>query len=270
MNHAKAQLFAWEAHGKGVDVHNLADPTKLELLHKEYQTKKDQFKTEVKGSILDKYGGIEHLDAPPKELLLAQTEDYVEYSRQGKIIKGGETQKVHSKYDEDVYDNNHTAVWGSFWKDGTWGYKCCHSFVKNSYCTGEKGVMLEIAGPSAVAPAIASTSSTSRAVSEPADEPESEPSTSTSEAELNKIAGERERDEESKRKQREKRKRKKEAARLKRLSKKRRKKKDSSSESSSCDSSSSDSSDDEDEEEKKQRKLKKVRIFLCSVDFLPD
>lgn len=44
--------------------------------------------------------------------------------------------KARSRYEEDVYINNHTSVWGSFWKDGMWGYGCCHQFVKNSYCTG--------------------------------------------------------------------------------------------------------------------------------------
>ena len=39
-------------------------------------------------SIVEKYGGKEYLEAPPKELLLATTEEYVEYSRTGKIIKG--------------------------------------------------------------------------------------------------------------------------------------------------------------------------------------
>ncbi len=36
--------------------------------------------------------------------------------------------------------NNHTSVWGSWWKDGVWGYACCHQCVKNSYCTGTVGV----------------------------------------------------------------------------------------------------------------------------------
>ena len=45
--HSQAQLFAWEAHGKGVDVHLLAEPTKLELLQKEYDKKKEQFKSSV-------------------------------------------------------------------------------------------------------------------------------------------------------------------------------------------------------------------------------
>lgn len=130
INHAKAQLFAWEAHEKGVDVHLLAEPTKLELLRKEYDKKKDQIKNNIKGDVLERYGGEEYLETPPKTLLLAQTEDYVEYSRSGKVIKGAEKQIVRSKYEEDVYKNNHTSVWGSFWKDGQWGYQCCHSFIK--------------------------------------------------------------------------------------------------------------------------------------------
>lgn len=85
--HATAQLFAWEAYEKGVDVHLLAEPTKLELLKKEYEEKKDGFKQRVQEKVLEKYGGEEHLKVPPKELLLAQTEEYREYTRYGKIIK---------------------------------------------------------------------------------------------------------------------------------------------------------------------------------------
>ncbi|XP_071947761.1 pre-mRNA-splicing factor SLU7-like [Antedon mediterranea] len=136
---ANAQLFAWEATDKGTDVHLQADPTKLELLNREFEVKADDFKKGQKNSILDKYGGQEHLEAPPQQLLMAQTEDYVEYSRQGKVIKGQEKAVAKSKYEEDVYFSNHTTVWGSFWHEGRWGYHCCHSFVKMSYCTGEVG-----------------------------------------------------------------------------------------------------------------------------------
>lgn len=132
--HATAQLFAWEAHGKGVDVHVLAEPTKLELLQNEYDTRKEEFKDSVKDNVLKKYGGEEYLKVPPKQLLLAQTETYVEYARDGRIIKGAEKQIIRSRYEEDVLVNNHTAVWGSFWKEGDWGYKCCHAFIKNSWC----------------------------------------------------------------------------------------------------------------------------------------
>nr|AAL29018.1 LD43674p [Drosophila melanogaster] len=157
---ATAQLFAWEAHGKGVDVHLLAEPTKLELLQKEYEQKKEQFKSSTKTHIVEKYGGEEHLQVPPKSLLLAQTEEYIEYSRSGKVIKGVEKPKACSIYEEDVYINNHTTVWGSFWNAGRWGYKCCKSFIKNSYCVG----MQEPEGYSEHH----STSSTAAATTEPA------------------------------------------------------------------------------------------------------
>lgn len=85
---------------------------------------------------MEKYGGEEHLHVPPKSLLLAQTEEYVEYSRSGKVIKGIEKPKARSIYEEDVYINNHTTIWGSYWNAGRWGYKCCKSFIKNSYCVG--------------------------------------------------------------------------------------------------------------------------------------
>lgn len=134
-----------------------ANPTQGQLLHQEYQQKKEQLKDMNKVSILAKYGGEEYLEKAPKELLLGQTEEYVEFSRTGRVIKGKERAMVRSKYPEDgmslhcdprslshafsVYVNNHTAVWGS-WYDmgsGEWGYACCHSIVHLSYCTGEAG-----------------------------------------------------------------------------------------------------------------------------------
>lgn len=47
--------------------------------------------------------------------------------------------QARSRYEEDVHPGNHTSVWGSFWRDGEWGYACCHQFVKNAYCTGLAG-----------------------------------------------------------------------------------------------------------------------------------
>ncbi|XP_014238125.1 pre-mRNA-splicing factor Slu7 [Trichogramma pretiosum] len=137
--HAKAQIFSWDASEKGINVHLLAEPTKIELLKKEYDKNKDELKNEARHSIIDTYGGKEHLDAPPRELLLAQTEEYVEYSRTGNIIKGQEKSVIRSRYEEDVYTNNHTSVWGSYWHAGKWGYKCCYAFIKNSYCCGAAG-----------------------------------------------------------------------------------------------------------------------------------
>ena len=71
--------------------------------------KKDDFQTDQKQSVLERYGGEEHLDTPPKELLLAQTEEYVEYSRSGNVVKGQERAVAKSRYEEDVFTNNHTV-----------------------------------------------------------------------------------------------------------------------------------------------------------------
>lgn len=66
--HATAQLFAWEAHGKGVDVHLLAEPTKLELLQKEYDKKKEQFKSSVSKRILN--NAYQHNELPLMKSLI--------------------------------------------------------------------------------------------------------------------------------------------------------------------------------------------------------
>ena len=42
-----------------------------------------------RSELLQKYGGEEHLEAPPSELLLGQSEKYVEYTRDGKLLSGG-------------------------------------------------------------------------------------------------------------------------------------------------------------------------------------
>ncbi|KAF1625845.1 UNVERIFIED_CONTAM: Pre-mRNA-splicing factor SLU7, partial [Eudyptes robustus] len=144
----KAQVFAWGAKRQGIDVHALAEPTKLEQLRKEYEKESSGTKDETKQKLLEKYGGEEHLKAPPKELLLAQTENYVEYNRKGKVIKGIERAAIKSKYEEDVHPGNHTSVFGSWYKNRKWGYKCCHSTIKNSYCLGEQGIELEQQLPS--------------------------------------------------------------------------------------------------------------------------
>ncbi|KAJ4483222.1 Pre-mRNA splicing Prp18-interacting factor-domain-containing protein [Lentinula aciculospora] len=154
------QLFAWQAAARGNDVHLNANPTQGELLHQEFKEKRQELKESSKGSILAKYGGEEYLQTAPRELRQGQTEDYVEYSRTGHVIKGRERVKARSKYPEDgtsasdcctrtkfaqllVFVNNHTSVWGSWYdaSSGTWGYSCCHSVVHLSYCSGEAGIV---------------------------------------------------------------------------------------------------------------------------------
>ena len=94
----------------------------------------------TKSAILEKYGNAAATEPAPEGLLLGQTEGYVEYDRAGRVIKGQERAVAKSRYEEDVHEQNHTKVWGSFWQAGRWGYACCRSFQKNSYCTGKKGL----------------------------------------------------------------------------------------------------------------------------------
>ena len=95
------QLFAWQSAARGNDIHLNANPTQGQLLHEAYKEKKEEIRDTSKVSVLTKYGGEEHLAKPPKELLLGQTEEYVEYSRAGQVIHGKERAKTRSKYPED-------------------------------------------------------------------------------------------------------------------------------------------------------------------------
>lgn len=219
VNHAKSTMFAWEAARKGLDVHMLAEPTKLEALKSDFETKKDQFKSDMNKGILEKYGGAEHLEAPPRELLFSQTEDYVEYSRHGKVLKGDEKTVVRSRYDEDNYPNNHKSVFGSWWSSGEWGYKCCHSLILNSYCTGDAGKLVNSS---------TLTLPPSQNKKESSPEPQEEPT------------------EKSKKKKRKKK------------SKKKKKKKADTSSSSSSDSSDNDEADPKDREAKLKQAMKRL------------
>jgi len=99
--------------------------------------KKNQFVKTIQQQLIERYGGEEHLNSIPRELVVeAQTEQYVEYNRFGKVVKGDQRATIKSKYVEDVYENEHTSVWGSYWHNHRWGYACCHSLLRQSYCTG--------------------------------------------------------------------------------------------------------------------------------------
>ena len=246
---AKAQSFAWEAYEQGVDVSLLAEPTKLEMLKKQFIDKKEEFKQKVSDGLLEKYGGKEHLKVPPRELLLAQSEDYVEYSRQGKVIKGADKEVIRSRYEEDIYPNNHTSVWGSYWHEHRWGYQCCHSFIKNSYCTGEAGktYISEVPVPSQVASSIPITSE-----AEKSDDEEENKDAPKSLMEIHK--------ENLDKAKKKKKKQKKKASRKK----KKRKKTESSS------SSSSSSSESEEELSKEELRKKKLREALIRAKIEED
>jgi len=135
----KMQKMAWESQERGdkSKLHLQANPTEAEHLKKKQAEEAEAKRAAQRKMLLDKYGGAEHLDVKPP--VLEEEERYVEYTETGQI-KGKEQTKPKSKYVEDKYNNNHTSVWGSWWENFKWGYACCHSSIKNSYCTGEEGI----------------------------------------------------------------------------------------------------------------------------------
>ncbi|KAK5964821.1 Pre-mRNA-splicing factor SLU7 [Trichostrongylus colubriformis] len=269
----EAQVFAWQARCKGIDVHALAEPTKLEALKKEFNKEKSSTDNEQRKALLSKYGGDEYLESTPKELLFAQTEQYVEYSRKGKVLKGAERAHVISRYEEDVYPMNHKSIFGSYWKDGLWGYKCCHSFVKNSYCVGEEGLKTERA-PTVPQPVKAKDEP--QTAKEPKVQPESEKeektaanecASSSSESSSSESSSESDDSEKEREMQQERERRKQEARRREKKREKRKRRKQKAGErpkkvkkvSSESSSSSSESDREEDKKELKEalRKIEK-------------
>ncbi|KAK3382009.1 Pre-mRNA splicing Prp18-interacting factor-domain-containing protein [Podospora didyma] len=135
----RAQRYAWEAQEQAGDtsLHMQANPTAGEVLRKKEVEERETKRRKRAELLANQYG---EQPAVPEALKATVTENetYVEYDESG-LVKGAPKKAAKSKYAEDVLVNNHTSVWGSWWADFKWGYACCHSFVKNSYCTGEMG-----------------------------------------------------------------------------------------------------------------------------------
>ena len=172
---AETQLFAWEAERRGAaeGLHPQANPSQAELLKKKIKTRSADLRAEKKKAVLDRYGGAEYLDgadglgtgnegadedkkaraaaaaAEERKVRFGASIAQEEYTRDGRLVRPGEggaalskkMMNLKSKYEEDVYINGHTTVWGSYFHRGAfaWGYADDHSLMKNAYCTGAAG-----------------------------------------------------------------------------------------------------------------------------------
>lgn len=137
----KAQRYAWETQERGDKnkLHLQANPTSGEVMRKKELQEAEEMAAARKKALAEKYGVQENDTANTlRTLAVTENERYVEYDERGRI-KGATQVKVKSKYPEDILLNNHTSVWGSWWSNFQWGFACCHSTVKNSYCTGDAG-----------------------------------------------------------------------------------------------------------------------------------
>lgn len=79
-------MFAWNSAARGNDVHMNANPTQGSILHKQFLEKKETLRDTSKVSILEKYGGAEHLGGLPKELLAGQTEECESYPLSARFL----------------------------------------------------------------------------------------------------------------------------------------------------------------------------------------
>lgn len=136
----KAQRYAWEKQEKSGDTsqHMQANPTAGEYYRKKEREEAERKRAERQKLLAEKYGETPEMPAALREAAVTESEQFVEYDESG-LIKGAPKVAAKSKYAEDIHINNHTSVWGSWWSNFKWGYACCHSFIKNSYCTGEEG-----------------------------------------------------------------------------------------------------------------------------------
>ncbi|KAK3336996.1 Pre-mRNA splicing Prp18-interacting factor-domain-containing protein [Cercophora scortea] len=136
----QAQRYAWEEQERSGDTsqHLQANPTAGEVRRKKEIEERESKRRKRAELLQGQYGEQPTVPEALKGMTITESETYVEYDEAG-LIKGAPRKVVKSKYAEDVLVNNHTSVWGSWWSDFRWGYACCHSLSKNSYCTGEQG-----------------------------------------------------------------------------------------------------------------------------------
>lgn len=138
----KAQKYAWESQEKAGNTqqHLQANPTSGEYYRRKEKEEAEKKREAHKKMLQEKYGGGQTNTAAAalRNAAIMGSEKYVEYDESG-AIKGAPKVVAKSKYLEDVFIHNHTSVWGSWWSNFKWGYACCHSMIKNSYCTGEEG-----------------------------------------------------------------------------------------------------------------------------------
>lgn len=140
-NLAQMQLFNMRASEADRNMpHLLAEPSRAEAVFKEYESNKQQLQSKRSRKILEKYGDAsDYSKKDPAIQGVEQSEVYVEYNNEGKVISKVKPPVPVTKYAEDVLDKNHTAIWGSYFKSGEWGYACCYQVQRYAFCTGKEG-----------------------------------------------------------------------------------------------------------------------------------
>ena len=136
----RAQKYAWETQERGDKnkLHLQANPTSGEYVRRTEREESEAKQRTQRKMLLEKYGGEQHLQTAQGGASVVENERYIEYDP-SKTIKGAPKAEAKLKYPKDLLTNNHSSIWGSWWANFEWGYACCHSTIKNSYCTRSEG-----------------------------------------------------------------------------------------------------------------------------------
>jgi pre-mRNA-processing factor SLU7 len=84
----KTQLFAWDQYNAGSELHAQAMPTQVALLKQQYEEKDKDIKNLQRNALAERYGGDSLTVSVPRELLYGETETFVEYTRDGRPLRG--------------------------------------------------------------------------------------------------------------------------------------------------------------------------------------
>ena len=123
--------FAFEhVEKQHMELNSVALPTLTEKIFQNVKNKRVSLTSGRMGELMRKYKASEQNGLPEVE------EDEHE------IVQAhlGGNRVARSRYEEDVIVNDHLSVWGSWYNVHLgWGYACCFSTDKMSYCSGVKG-----------------------------------------------------------------------------------------------------------------------------------
>jgi len=115
-NFKELEKFSWETIPNEKDILLQGAPSQIYQLHASFFRKEETIKNEEKEKLIERYGNESDkvIDGVDKEVLEYQNETYIEYNLEGKIVGYGRKKipMVKSKYEEDIFVNKHTSVWG--------------------------------------------------------------------------------------------------------------------------------------------------------------
>ncbi|KAL9650494.1 hypothetical protein ABK040_004713 [Willaertia magna] len=134
----QAQKFMYDAAKRGEDINLSAVPSQAYLAFQNFKSKKKELENAKRKANIEKYGGEKFLNKP-EEFESAQIEQFTLYSTTGKVLAARSKAIPKSKYEEDVYYNGHTSVFGSYWDSVKgWGFSCCKQCDRKCYCKNLK------------------------------------------------------------------------------------------------------------------------------------